>query len=294
MTQHFRDLLSQRQEAVNSLLCVGLDPLMENLPNMIARKFPDDDSLFIWMRDIVDATAPFVSMFKPQRAHWEKIPGGITVLRKLVQYIRRHHPDIVIFLDCKRGDIGRTQSCYGYAHFILDGVHGMNFNPYMGKDCIEYLFDQEHPERSLVSLAYTSNLSARQTQDVLLADGRPYWEYIVELTLEWAKEIGAQNVGLVMAAAYENPKGSGTVYAEHLLRCRKIVGNKFWFLIPGIGTQGGFVEETVKAAFTGSGSIAVNSSSGIIFASQEDDYAEASAQEAKKLRDQMREAGGNC
>lgn len=292
----FRKMLTERQKKVNSLVCVGLDPLPEKLPEYIKGGFGTEKwkEVVLWITDIVDATAPYASMFKPQKAHYEAMENGNKILQNVVWYIHKFHPSIPVFLDCKRGDIGRTQQRYRIAHFEIDGVDGMNFSPYMGKDCMEYLFDKSNPGRAIVGLCYTSNPSARETQDVVLNDGRFYWEFIAETIQKWAFDIGInENAGLVMAAAYENPKGSGEIFSQHLSRCRKIVENNLWFLIPGIGTQGGFVEETVKSAFTGSGSIAINSSSAIIFASDGEDFARAAAKKAKELRDQIREAGGN-
>jgi len=288
----FREKLEARQRKSNSLLCVGLDPLPEKLPNYIKGGFGVEwKEIVLWMTDIVEATAPYTSMFKPQKAHYEAIKNGSQILQRIVWYIHKFYPDIPIFLDCKRGDIGRTQQRYRIAHFEIDGVDGINFNPYMGKDCMEHLFNKSNPGRAIVGLCYTSNPSARETQDVVLNDGRFYWEFIAETIQKWAFDIGInENAGLVMAAAYEKSKGSGKIFSQHLSRVREIVDDKLWFLIPGIGTQGGFVEETVKAAYTGPGSIAINSSSGIIFASSGDDYAEAAAEKAKELRDQIREA----
>jgi orotidine-5'-phosphate decarboxylase len=243
------------------------------------------------MREIIDATAEYACMFKPQKAHYEAIPEGQKTLQGIVDYVHSKYPDIPVFLDCKRGDIARTQQQYRIAHFEIDGVDGMNFNPYMGKDCMEQLVDKNHPGRAIVGLCYTSNPSARETQDVKLADGRYYWEFMAETILRWAQELGVvENAGLVMAAAYESPKGSGNVFSRHLSRCREIVGDKLWFLIPGIGAQKGFVAETIKASYLGSGTIAINSSSAITFASLGDDFAEAAGREAKKLRDQINEA----
>lgn len=302
----FREMLTARQKAVNSLVCVGLDPLPEKLPKRVAEReshsrFGEkskDLANFIthWMFDIVDATAPFASMFKPQKAHWEAFEHGQSALRSVVNYIHLRHPDIPVFEDCKRGDIDRTQARYREAQLGLDGVDGMNFSPYMGKECMQYLVDKEkYPGRALVGLCHTSNKSARETQDIRLADSRFYWEFMAETILKWAKELDiVADAGLVMAAAYKDPKDPKKIFSFHLSQVRKIVGNELWFLIPGIGTQGGFVEETVRASFVGPGSIAINSSSGIIFASDGDDYAEAAARETEKLRNQIRVAGGNC
>lgn len=248
-----------------------------------------------WMINIVDATAPYVSMYKPQKAHYEAILNGDKILRAIVDYIHTFYPDIPVFLDCKRGDIGRTQDRYRAAHFEHDGVDGMNFSPYMGKSCMAPLFDPDNPGRAIVGLCYTSNPEAREVQDAVLDDGRLYWEFIAREILNWAFDIGVnENAGLVMAAAHKGYLDPEKIESFHLERGREIVGDKLWFLIPGIGTQGGFVEETIKYSFTGPGSIAINSSSGIIFASQGKDFAEAAAEEAKKLRDQIRAAGGNC
>lgn len=288
MLNGFREMLKARQEKVNTLLCVGLDPLPEKVPDCIR-----GDSLWervaTQMKEIVDATANHACMFKPQKAHYEAIPEGQKALRAIIDHIHNKYPDIPVFLDCKRGDIDRTQQRYRVAHFEVDGVDGMNFNPYMGKDCMQQLVDKNNLGRALVGLCYTSNKSARQVQDVKLADGRLYWEFIAETTMQWAEELDVtENAGLVMAAAYEVEKGSSLIFSWHLSRGRIIVGNKLWFLIPGIGTQGGFVEETIRTSYKGFGSIAINSSSGITSASMGPDFAEAADLEAQKLQTKIR------
>lgn len=299
----FREMLRARQITTNSLVCVGLDPLPEKLPTCIEKQMfdftwaghlpPQAAAIVVWMYQIAKATSPFVSMFKPQKAHWEAFPYGQEALSLLIDMIHLNFPDIPVFLDCKRGDIDRTQARYREAQLGLDGADGMNFSPYMGKECMQYLVDKEkYPGRALVGLCYTSNKSAREVQDVYVTNNdivMPYWEFMATRILDWAIELGVINdAGLVMAAAYERPKGSGMIFSEHLSRTRQIVQNQLWFLIPGIGTQGGFVEETIRASFMGYGSIAINSSSAIIFASSGDDYAQAAASEAMKLRDQIR------
>lgn len=283
----FRKMLKERQIKTGSVVSVGLDPLPEKLPKHLVRGTSDfEKALGIadWMIGIVDATAPFASIYKPQKAYWEAFRYGDMALREVVRHINMRHSEIPVFLDCKRGDIGRTQERYRIAHFELDDVSGMNFSPYMGKDCMEFLVDKNHLGRAIVGLCYTSNPSAREMQDVLLADGRCYWEFIAETTLKWAEDLGiVENAGLVMAAAFKNPNGSGEIYSEHLKRCRQIVGDKLWFLIPGVGTQGGFTEETMQTAFCGPGSIAISSSSEINFASSGTDCNEAAAEKAEQL-----------
>lgn len=292
----FRKMLATRQQLINSLVCVGLDPKWEKMPACITRQSPNNafvaNDIALWMRDIVDATASVASMFKPQKAHWEAIPNGAFALQSVVRHIEVNYPDIPVFLDCKRGDIGATQEMYRTAQFEIDGIHGMNFSPYMGKDCMRSLSDLRYPGRAIVGLCYTSNPSAREVQDVILVDGKTYWKFMAQTILDWAEELAiVEDAGLVMAAAYEEPpKGSGNIHYKHLVHCREIVGNKLWFLIPGVGTQGGYVAQTVKYAWAGWGSMAINSSSEIDFASSGQDYVEAAAKKAMELRDAIREA----
>ncbi len=297
--RHFREMLTVRQKEINSVVCVGLDPLLEKIPDNVQGHHqylhPDASMVFTWMRKIVDATAPFASMFKPQHAHWEAIPDGTKALRDLITYIHRHHPSIPVFMDCKRGDIARTQERYGHAHLGLEGADGMNYNGWMGKDVPEALIDPNRPGRALVGLGRTSNPAAWEIQDILLPDGRRLWEFMVERFLVWSQDLGViEDAGVVMGAAHKNLHDPDEIYSWHLYQAREIVGQKMWFLIPGIGTQGGFIEETVKSSFVGAGSVAINSSSGIIFASSGEDFAKAAAEKAEELRDQIRFAGGEC
>lgn len=298
-TIDFRVRLAKRQEKVRTLLCVGLDPDVNEIPDHIKK-----DIIFLndqektrevedWAISIVDATAPFVSMYKPQIAHWEALGmNGLKAMKRVFFHIKNNYPEIPIFLDCKRGDIDNTQEKYRVACFEKYGVDGMNFNPYMGKSCMKALYDEEHPERSLVGLCFTSNPDARQTQNVVLANGDFYWEYIAKCTLKWAEELGPgvlNNAGLVMAAAYSEKNNPEAVRKEHLVICREIVGDKLWFLIPGIGKQGGLMKETIQASFIGYGSIAINESRSVIFASNGEDFAEAAGKAAEKSCNSMRE-----
>jgi len=297
MNRPFRRMLTERQREVNSLLCVGLDPLMESLPGVLkdSGKLPYE-ILQGWLRDIVEATAPFASMFKLQHAHYEAIPGGLRALRGAIFYIHEHHPTIPVFVDCKRGDIDRTQAQYAATHLGFENADAMNYNGYMGISTLKALVDPAYAGRGLVGLGRTSNPDAWEFQDALLSDGVPVWQRMVMLQHRWSVELGViENAGIVMGAAHKDPQDpTGIPYSDHLSTAREMVGDSMWFLIPGVGTQGGFVEETVRASFVGAGSISVNSSSGIIFASKLGDFAEAAAAKAMELRDQLRAAGGSC
>lgn len=296
MSRNFRQMLAERQKKVNSLLCVGLDPLVEKIPSIIRTSCTSDwAAVFLWMKEIVDATAPFASMFKPQRAHWEAIEGGAWALQLLIAYIHFRYPDIPVFLDCKRGDIDRTQRQYREAHFTIDGIDGMNYNGYMGKDTLHSLVDSEHLGRALVGLGRTSNPEAWEVQDQRIYG--PYgshdgsiavWEFMVGRILAWSEEFGVlENAGVVMGAAYVDPQNSDRIYSAHLSRARELVGDKLWFLIPAVGRQGGTVKETVRATYGGPGSIAISSSSQIDFAGSGLDFAEASAFVAEKTCDEI-------
>lgn len=283
----FRARLKERQVAAKTLVCVGLDPQVEKIPAHIREASNcDATAVFLWMQQIVDKTAPYASMFKPQLAYWMAIPGGLAVLRSLISYIHLHYPGIPVFLDCKVGDIDRTQAQYAEAHLVRAAADGMNYNGYMGSDTLKSLINPNRPGRALVGLGRTSNAPAWEVQDALMQDGHPYWEFMVGRLLAWSEKFGVlEDAGVVMGAAHLNPADSKLIYSEHLSRARAIVGDKMWFLIPGIGTQGGFIEETVKAAYAGPGTIAINSSSGITNVSMGVDFAEASAEAAHELRD---------
>jgi orotidine-5'-phosphate decarboxylase len=273
---HFRERLQKRQLETRSALCVGLDPDMDAIPERY-RKIDAHLSVTSWMMEVVDMTAPVASMYKLQRAHYEALVRGEHAMRSIISYIRARHPDIPIFVDAKRGDIDRTQRKYRSAIFGADGADGTNVSCYMGSTPFLNMFDKDHPERAIVNLVYTSNPDAREIQEALMENGDPLWLFMARKTLEWAEKCGAENVGFVMAAAYES---GGIIYNDHLRRCRELDQGRVWYLMPGFGTQGGFVEASVAAAWTGWGSVAMSASSSI---SNADDMKAA----AEKLHSQI-------
>jgi orotidine-5'-phosphate decarboxylase len=268
-----------------------LDPLESKIPACIPGK-DNCGRMKTWLTDIVDATAPYTSMYKPQWAFYESLPYGREVLQHVVNHIHSVHPEIPAFLDCKVNDILDTEKRYAESHFGLDKVDGINFNPYMGKETMSALaeFDVNF-EKALVGVCFTSNISARVTQRVKLLDGRMYYEFIAQCVDTWAQELHSPSAGLVMASAFDE---GGIVSFDHLVNGRKIVEDRLWFLIPGIGKQLGIVFETVKYGYAGPGTMAINSSSGINFASSGEDYARAAAKKTQELRDQINDAMDQC
>lgn len=284
----FRQRLAERQKKLGHALCVGLDPDYVRIPDDF--KYPDarpSDEILFWMMRIVDQTAEFATVFKPQSAYYERFGWrGVKALCELVQHIRENHPEVPILLDCKRGDIDRTQMQYRDAVFgAYLGVDAANVSPYMGKEPVACMHDNAHPERGIISLIYTSNKGAREVQDITVihpdtGEHMPHWYFMANKVLGWAKEAGITNLGFVMAAAHKKDE---RVYADHLVRCRQLDEGVPFYLMPGFGAQGGFVEASVEAAWAGPGSVCMNSSSGI---SNDLNPAEA----AKRLGGQIGEA----
>lgn len=255
----FREKLAERQYHIGSALCVGLDPDPKHLPDRF-KGANLTDSIRQWMYWVVHETVQYASMYKLQRAYYEALPRGEKLLRELVSNIKLKYSDIPVFIDSKRGDIDRTQQKYRSAIFELDEADGTNVCCYMGGTPFIEMFDPEHPERSIVNLIYTSNPAAREIQEAMTSHGDPFWLFMAKCTLTWARERKMRNVGFVMAAAY---KRGGDVYDEHLRLCRQLDKGEVWYLMPGFGAQGGFVEASVQAAWAGWGSLAMNASSSI-------------------------------
>ncbi len=287
----FRETLAERQKQEWNVSCVWLDPDITRIP----KEFLVDSeavALFSWMQSLVDISASkWATMFKPQSAHWEKIRWWKEVLKQLISYIKNSYPDIVVFEDCKRWDIGSTQEKYRDAILQEDWADGMNYSPYMWKDCYTSLLDENNPWSSIVSLCRTSNPEAWAMQHVLMWKNQDIsnFEYIAMQADSWAKEASDTDAWLVMWAAHEFsrfgwlkkhaaeftdfnfliPKGEPSdFYNDHFKMIRKIVDDRLWFLIPWIWSQTWTREDnikalksTIEASFMWPGSIAINSSS---------------------------------
>ncbi len=265
----FTNKLRNRWQQANSLVCVGLDPDPAKFPDAFVE---DEDALFNFCREIVDATAEFACAFKPQIAYFAAHNGGEAQLQRLVAHINASHPDVPVILDAKRGDIGSTAEQYAVEAFDRFGADAVTLNPYMGRDSAQPFL--QRGDRGCVFLCHTSNPGARDFQE-LLVDGAPLYQHIARtIASEWNAD---GNCALVV----------GATFPEELKVIRGIVGD-MPLLIPGIGAQGGDVEATVRNGRTTDGTgLMINSSRGILYASQAADYAEAAGTAARALRDQI-------
>ena len=268
MASTFMHALRERWHDAGSLVCVGLDPEPAKFP---ARFGNDDDAVFSFCRDIVDATAKYACAFKPQIAHFAAL-GAEDALQRLIAHIHATHPGVPVILDSKRGDIGSTAQHYASEAFDRYGADAVTANPYLGRDSLQPFLDRA--DRGVVILCRTSNPGAGDLQD-LVVDGRPLYQHVAEkIAREWN---GNDNCALVV----------GATWPKQLREVRAIVGD-LPFLVPGVGAQGGDVEAVVTNAKTADGTgLMVSSSRAILYASSGDDFADAAAGAAKSLRDQI-------
>jgi orotidine-5'-phosphate decarboxylase len=257
------DKYNKRVDAVNSLVCVGLDSEFSKLPDRFkSAEFPQ----FEFNKFIINATHEFVSTYKPNSAFYEaRGEQGWHELKLTISFLRGQYPDIFTICDAKRGDIGSTNQ--GYVIAILDdmGFDAMTLHAYAGRQALKPFLDRT--DKASIFWCRSSNPGAEEFQD-LQSDGKPLWQIIAEhVSQEW----NTNNNCMLVA---------GATYPEELKQIRGLVGD-MTLLIPGIGAQGGDVEKTVKAGLNSSGKgMIISSSRGIIFA---DDPAMA----AKKLRDEI-------
>ena len=234
------------------------------------------DAVFAFCRDIVDATAPYVCAFKPQIAHFAAL-GAEDALERLIAHIHAAHPGIPVILDSKRGDIGSTARHYASEAFDRYAADAVTANPYLGRDSVEPFL--ERSDRGVVILCRTSNPGASDLQDLVVNgdDGgqRPLYQQVARtIARDWN---GHDNCMLVV----------GATWPAQLREVRAIVGD-MPFLVPGVGAQGGDVQAVVENARTADGTgLVVSSSRAVLYASAGEDYADAAADAARALRDEI-------
>ncbi|MBN8212520.1 MAG: orotidine-5'-phosphate decarboxylase [Xanthomonadales bacterium] len=264
----FMDRVQTRWQHADTLVCVGLDPEPAKFPSKFAH---DPDAIFNFCRAIIDATAPYVCAFKPQIAHFAAAHAE-EALRMLIMHIGFRYPDIPVILDSKRGDIGSTAQHYASEAFDRYCADAVTVNPYLGRDSVQPFLDRA--DKGVVILCRTSNPGAGDLQDMVVG-GRPLYQHVAEkIARDWNDN---GNCALVV----------GATWPEQLRDVRALVGN-VPFLVPGIGAQGGDVQAVVTNAKTADGTgLIISSSRAILYASNNHDYADAAANAARDLRDEI-------
>jgi len=252
----------------NSLVCVGLDTDPDRIPEHLRDK---ELPVFEFNKAIVDATADLVCAFKPQIAYYAA-SGSERELVMTIEYIHEKYPDIAVILDAKRGDIGSTASKYAIEVFDRYKADAVTINPYMGGDTLKPFLERK--DKGVVILCRTSNPGARDIQD-LVVDGKKLYRIVAEKAAnEWN-----YNGNLLLVV--------GATYPLELKEIRSIVGD-IPLLVPGIGAQGGDVEQSVTSGRDSRGTgMIINSSRGIIYADNGPGFAEAARRAAMELRDEV-------
>ena len=266
----FHDKLNRAWVTSGSMLCVGLDPD----PAKIPAHLQGPDAIFRFCADIADATADLACAFKPQIAYFAAI-GAEAQLEKLCEHIQTNHPQVVLILDAKRGDIGPTAERYAHEAFVRYGADAVTVNPYLGTDSLEPFL--AHTGKGVIVLCRTSNPGSGDLQ-MLTTDGRPMYQHVAHMAADQWSKMG--EVALVV----------GATYPAELATVRGIVGD-MPLLVPGIGAQGGDVVATVNAGATANGTgMMINSSRAILYASSGDDFAHAARKVAIATRDEISQA----
>ena len=251
-----------------SFLCVGLDVDLNKIPKHLLAL---EDPIFEFNKAIIDATHDLCVSYKPNIAFFEAYGiKGWMALQKTINYINENYPEIFTIADAKRGDIGNTSSMYAKAFFEDLNFDSVTVAPYMGKDSVEpfLAFENKHT----IMLALTSNEGAFDFQ-TLLVDGKELYKQVLETSKSWKN---SENLMYVV----------GATKAEYFTEVRKIVPDSF-LLVPGVGAQGGSLSEVCKYGMNDSIGLLINSSRGIIYASNELDFAEKARAEAMKMQQEM-------
>lgn len=252
-----------------SFLCVGLDSDIKKIP---AHLLESENPVLEFNKAIIDATAPYCVAYKPNLAFYEaEGTDGWKTLEETVRYIQEKYPDQFIIADAKRGDIGNTSALYARSFFEHLGVDAITVAPYMGKDSVSPFLG--YPGKWVVLLALTSNPGSADFQMLELTDGRRLFEQVLDTAQQWASD---EELMFVVGAT------RGPLFED----VRRVAPSNF-LLVPGVGAQGGSLEEVARYGMTKDCGLLVNSSRGVIFASAGTDFAEAAAREASALATEM-------
>ena len=265
---NFKQKLTAISHNNNSLVCIGLDVDREKMPKFL---FESSKHPYLeFNKSIIDSTKDLVCAYKLNMAFYEVLgTEGFELLKKTIKHIPK---DVVVILDGKRNDIGNTARKYAQTLFETLSADAITVNPYLGKDGVAPFL--EYKDKCSFILCRTSNASAGDFQDLAVSETLLY-QIVAKKIKEWNEN---DNCGAVV----------GATYPEELKTIRSILGDEIPILIPGIGKQGGDVEKTIKNGTNSKGKMAViNSSRGIIFAGDDEDFATVSLKKAISLRDEI-------
>ena len=262
--------LTEQINKKKSFLCIGLDVDLNKIPNHLLK---EEDPIFSFNKAIIDATHHLCVAYKPNTAFYEAYGlKGWKSLEKTINYLNKKHPEIFTIADAKRGDIGNTSSMYAKAFFEDLAFDSVTVAPYMGKDSVEpfLAFKNKHT----IMLALTSNEGAFDFQTKMV-ENRELYKHVLETSKTWKN---SENLMYVV----------GATKAEYFKDIRKIVPNSF-LLVPGVGAQGGNLEDVCKYGMNENVGLLINSSRGIIYASNDTEFAQDAAAKAGELQRQMKD-----
>lgn len=255
--------------AKKSFLCVGLDTDTKKIPQHL---LSEEDPIFTFNKQIINATAPYCVAYKPNLAFYEAFGvKGMMAFEKTVKYLQENYPHHFIIADAKRGDIGNTSAMYARTFFEEYNIDALTVAPYMGEDSVTPFLGYDG--KWVVLLALTSNKGSHDFQLTTDNEGKRLFERVLAKSQEWGD---SSNMMYVVGAT------QGSLFTD----VRRIAPDHF-LLVPGVGAQGGSLSEVCKYAMTKDCGLLVNSSRGIIYSSHDTDFAEVAAQKAKDLQEQM-------
>lgn len=260
-------LISEIQKK-RSFLCIGLDVDLQKIPPHL---LDNEHPIFEFNKAIIDATHHLAVAYKPNTAFYEACGiEGWKALKMTIEYLNNHHPEIFTIADAKRGDIGNTSKMYAKAFFEDMNFDAITVAPYMGKDSVEPFLSFEGKHTILLALTSNTGASDFQTKKI---DEMEVYKKVLETSKKWTH---SENLMYVV----------GATKAEYLSEIRQIIPDSF-LLVPGVGAQGGSLEEVSKYGLNKDVGLLINSSRGIIYVSQGNDYAEAARDSAESLQKQM-------
>ena len=252
-----------------SFLCVGLDTDIKKIPQHL---LSEEESIFAFNKAIIDATAQYCVAYKPNLAFYESLGvEGWIAFEKTVKYIQTNYPDMFIIADAKRGDIGNTSEMYARSFFDHLNIDSVTVAPYMGEDSVKPFLGYEG--KWVILLALTSNKGSHDFQMIKDTEGEQLFERVMRTAQTWATP---EEMMFVV----------GATQGERFTDVRKVAPKSF-LLVPGVGAQGGSLQDVCKYGMIEDCGLLVNSSRGVIYVSKGEDFAEAAAKAAEEVQKEM-------